>query len=312
MKLDGLAASAQSQHQMESRLLLNVVIGESSAVLKLLSSENQSLLIRGDALLVLDLRLDVLNGVRRLDIESDGLAGQGLDKDLHSSTEAEHKMQGRFLLDVVVRQGTSILELLASEDEALLVGRNTLLVLNLRLHVLDSIGRLHIEGDRLSSQSLNEDLHATAKTQDEMERGLLLDVIVRERASVFELFAGENQSLLIRRDSLLILDLRLNILDRVRRLNVERNRLAGERLDENLHAATQTEHEMEGRLFLDVVVTESAAIFQLLSGKDESLLVRRDAFFVLDLGLDVFDGVRGLDVKGDSLASKGLHEDLHV
>ena len=41
------------------------------------------LLVRGDPLLVLVLRLDVLDGVRALDLEGDGLAGQGLDKDLH-------------------------------------------------------------------------------------------------------------------------------------------------------------------------------------------------------------------------------------
>ena len=32
---------------------------------------------------------------------------------------------------------------------------------------------------------------------------------------------------------------------------------------------------------------------------------------VLDLGLDIVDGVRGLDLKGDGLASKSLNEDLH-
>jgi hypothetical protein len=31
----------------------------------------------------------------------------------------------------------------------------------------------------------------------------------------------------------------------------------------------------------------------------------------LDLGLDIVNGVRGLHLKGDSLARKGLHENLH-
>ena len=53
-------------------------------------------------------------------------------------------------------------------------------------------------------------------------------------------------------------------------------------------------------------------IFELLAGKDESLLVGRDAFLVLDLGLDVVDGVRGLHLQSDGLASEGLHEDLHL
>jgi hypothetical protein len=31
------------------------------------------------------------------------------------------------------------------------------------------------------------------------------------------------------------------------------------------------------------------------AGKDEALLVRRNAFLVLDLGLDVIDGVKGFN-----------------
>lgn len=63
--------------------LLDVVIGEGSAVLKLLAGEDEALLIRGDALLVLDLALHIVDGVGGLDLERDGLARQGLDEDLH-------------------------------------------------------------------------------------------------------------------------------------------------------------------------------------------------------------------------------------
>ena len=42
------------------------------------------LLVRGDALLVLDLGLDILNGVRGFDLKSDGLTSEGFHKDLHS------------------------------------------------------------------------------------------------------------------------------------------------------------------------------------------------------------------------------------
>jgi hypothetical protein len=59
---------------------------------------------------------------------------------------------------------------------------------------------------------------------------------------------------------------------------------------------------MESRFFLNVVVTEGAAIFELLAGEDEALLVGRDTFLVLDLALDVVDGVRRLDLEGDSLS----------
>jgi hypothetical protein len=48
-------------------------------------------------------------------------------------------VQGGFLLDVVIAQGSAILELLASEDKTLLVRRNAFLVLNLALDVVDRV-----------------------------------------------------------------------------------------------------------------------------------------------------------------------------
>ena len=67
---------------------------------------------------------------------------------------------------------------------------------------------------------------------------------------------------------------------------------------------------MERRLLLDVVVTEGAAVLELLARKDEALLVGRDALLVLDLLLYVVDRVRRLDVERDGLAREGLDEDL--
>ena len=69
---------------------------------------------------------------------------------------------------------------------------------------------------------------------------------------------------------------------------------------------------MESGLFLDIVVAKSSAILKLLSCKDESLLVWRDAFLVLDLGLDIFNGVSWLDIKGDGLSGESFDEDLHL
>ena len=70
----------------------------------------------------------------------------------------------------------------------------------------------------------------------------------------------------------------------------------------DLHAATKTEDQVQGRLLLDVVIREGTAILQLFAGENETLLVRRDALLVLDLGLHIVDGVRGLNLKGDGLA----------
>ena len=52
---------------------------------------------------------------------------------------------------------------------------------------------------------------------------------------------------------------------------------------------------MKGGLLRVVVVSEAAAIVQLLTSKDKALLVRADALLVLDLGLDIVNGVRTLN-----------------
>merc|ERR550537_1004700 len=80
----------------------------------------------------------------------------GLDD---ATTEAEHQVKRGLFLDVVVRQGSSILQLFAREDEALLVWRNALFVLDLGLHIVDGIRRFHVERDRLTRESLHENLH---------------------------------------------------------------------------------------------------------------------------------------------------------
>ena len=55
------------------------------------------MLIRKDALLVLNLGLDSVHRVAGHDLQSDGLAGQSFDKDLRSAAEKKHEVQGVFL-----------------------------------------------------------------------------------------------------------------------------------------------------------------------------------------------------------------------
>ena len=62
---------------------------------------------------------------------------------------------------------------------------------------------------------------------------------------------------------------------------------SGERwldLDAAETTTTETEDQVERGLLLDVVVGEGAAVLQLLSSEDQTLLIRRDALLVLDLG----------------------------
>merc|ERR1712174_37683 len=117
-------------------------------------------------------------------------------------------MEGRFLLNVVVRKGSAVLELFSSEDQSLLLWWNSFLVLDLGFHIGDRVIWLDIQGDRLSREGLDEDLHGTtAKAKDKMEGRLLLSVVVRKGSAVLELFSSEDQSLLLWWDSFLVLDL---------------------------------------------------------------------------------------------------------
>jgi len=60
----------------------------------------------------------------------------------------------------------------------------------------------------------------------------------------------------------------------------------------HLLAATETQHQVESRLLLDVVVAQGPSILELLAGEDETLLIRGNALLILDLALDIVDGIR--------------------
>lgn len=64
-----------------------------------------------------------------------------------------------------------------------------------------------------------------------------------------------------------------------------------------LSTTTKSQHQMKGGLLLDVVVRQSTAIFQLLASEDQPLLIRRNSFLILDLGLDILYSVRGFNLR---------------
>merc|ERR1712039_473596 len=145
-----------------------------------------------------------------------------------------------------------------------------------------------------------------------MQGRLFLDVIVRQSTSIFQLFSCENKSLLLRWDTFFILNLCLHILDGVIRFHIEGDRLSGQGLDENLHGTTsQSQHQIQGGFLLNVIIRESTSILQLLSSEDQSLLFRWNTFFILNLGLDILNGVIWLHIEGNGFSSQSLHEDLH-
>ncbi|KFV93419.1 hypothetical protein N327_10115, partial [Fulmarus glacialis] len=200
---------------------------------------------------------------------------------------------------------------LASKDQPLLIGGNAFLVLDLGLDVLNGVTGLNLQGDGLACQGLHEDLHATSETQHQVQSGFLLDVVVGQGAPIFQLLASKDQPLLIGGNAFLVLDLGLDVLNGVTGLNLQGDGLACQGLHEDLHATPQAQHKMQGGFLLDVVVGQGAPIFQLLASKDQPLLIGGNAFLVLDLGLNIFNGVTGLNLQGDGLACQGLHKDLH-
>ena len=78
-----MVEGVDSEHQVESGLLLNVVIRKSTPVFELFACEDESLLVRGNTLLILNLLFHRINRIGGLHLESDGLTGECLDKNLH-------------------------------------------------------------------------------------------------------------------------------------------------------------------------------------------------------------------------------------
>jgi hypothetical protein len=146
-----------------------------------------------------------------------------------------------------------------------------------------------------------------------------LDIVVGEGSAIFELLASEDESLLVRRDTFFVLDFALHIVDGIAGLDLESDGLSSESLDNykilvtnsdnkllaeltDLHATTETEDQVKGGLLLDIVIAQGTAILELLASEDKALLIGRNAFFILDLALDIVDGIAGLDLKSDGLA----------
>jgi len=204
---------------MQCWLLLDVVVRESTAVFKLFASKDQPLLIWWNTFLVLDLCFNVLNGVRRLNLKSNGLASQSFDKNLHATTETENQMQSGLLLNVVVREGATIFKLFASKDQPLLVWGNAFFVLDFSLDIFNCIRWFYLKGNGLASQGLHKDLHTASQTENQMQSGLLLDVVIREGSTILKLFASKDQPLLVWGNAFLILDFGLDIFNSVWRLN---------------------------------------------------------------------------------------------
>ena len=91
-------------------------------------------------------------------------------------------MESRLLLDVVVGESSTILELLSGENESLLVWRDSLLVLNLRLDVVDRVGGLDLEGDRLSGKGCRNKSQIETQNRNQVEYSLFTKICIPPRS----------------------------------------------------------------------------------------------------------------------------------
>ncbi len=81
------STTSKPQYQVQCWFFLNIVINEHSSILKLRSCEYESLLIRWNSLLVLNLLFYSFHYIIRWYIQCNGFSSKSLDKDLHARIE---------------------------------------------------------------------------------------------------------------------------------------------------------------------------------------------------------------------------------
>eukprot|EP00471_Norrisiella_sphaerica_P003021 CAMPEP_0184485360 /NCGR_PEP_ID=MMETSP0113_2-20130426/6979_1 /TAXON_ID=91329 /ORGANISM="Norrisiella sphaerica, Strain BC52" /LENGTH=140 /DNA_ID=CAMNT_0026866775 /DNA_START=128 /DNA_END=547 /DNA_ORIENTATION=+ len=75
--------TSETKDKVKGGFLLDVIICKSAAIFKLLTSEDEALLIRGNSFLILDFLLHGVNSIAAINIKRDGLPREGLDEYLH-------------------------------------------------------------------------------------------------------------------------------------------------------------------------------------------------------------------------------------
>ena len=84
------------------------------------------------------------------DLDSDRVFRQDLDENLHSASQPKNKVKYWLFLDVVVAKKLS--KLFPGEDESLLTPpRDALFVLNVPLHILNTVSWFNLNSTGLSS-----------------------------------------------------------------------------------------------------------------------------------------------------------------
>jgi len=204
-------------------------------------------------------------------------------------------MKRRLFLDIVITQGSSIFQLLSSKYQSLLIWWNSFFVLNFCFNIFNGIRSFNLKSYGFSSECLHKDLHSSSKAKNQMKRRLFLDIVITQGSSIFQLLSSKYQSLLIWWNSFFVLNFCFNIFNGIRSFNLKSYGLSSKCLHKDLHSSSKAKNQMKGRLFLNVVITQGSSIFQLLSSKNQSLLIWWNSFFVLNLSFNIFNGIRSFN-----------------
>ena len=130
-------------------------------------------------------------------------------------------------------------------------------------------------------------LLARAKYENQDKSAILRDVIVGESAVILEMFSSVHETRLARGFEvwwmcLNVQDLGFDVLDGFGGLDLDRGDPAAHRLRKHPHSSTKSEHQVKSALLLDVIVGETAAILELFSSENETLLIWGNSLLVLE------------------------------
>ena len=124
-----------------------------------------------------------------------------------ATSESQYQVNSGFFLEIIVRESSIVFQLFSSEDQSLLVNWDSFLIHNLLLKRFNSVWGFNFDSHSLSSEGLDEDLHASPESENEVESWFFLDVVIRDHSSIFKSLSSKDESLCVSGDAFLVLDL---------------------------------------------------------------------------------------------------------
>jgi len=191
-----------------------------------------------------------------------------------------------------------------------LVFRDSFLVSDQFLDFLDCVSSFSLKCDSFTSESSYEDLFTSSHSQNKVNGGFFLNVVVRESSLSVELLSSENKSLFSSGNSFSFLDLLVNRLNRISVFNFESHSLSSQSSNEDLVTSSESKNHVDSGSLLDVVVRKSSFLLEFLASENQSLFMSWDSFLFLHLLLKSSYSISVYYVNCVSLACEGLYEYL--